>query len=142
MNRWIIIFIAFWGILLCSAKVGLAQQGSDAIRKDVPDQDKPWVPGDSPEQKQKEKDKLDEKKKKIDPNKPMTRRQRAKMLREEEKAKKKAYNEHHDKIQTKKTRKRMKENAKLSNNNNINKKPNIFKRIGAWFKKNKRKKSR
>jgi|GEM_PF-3084231 len=43
--------------------------------------------------------------------------------------KRKEYDDHHDRIQTKKVRKRMKENAKKSKRVNKNKKPPLWKRL-------------
>lgn len=55
--------------------------------------------------------------------KPLTKAQGRRAMSKREKVSKKTYEQHHDRIQTKEVRKRMKKNAKKSSLSNDNKKP-------------------
>lgn len=116
MKSRIYIYILFVCLGLCISKVASAQaSSSDADRKQVPDKDKPWVPSSSPEKKA---EKKKGKKKQQDPNRQLTKKELGKKLKQDEIEQKKNYEMYHDKVQTKKVRKRMKENAKSSTDYN------------------------
>ena len=109
--------------------------GSDARRKDVPDKDKAWTPSGSPEQKAKKRDK--KRRKAIDPNKQLTKKELGKKLKQDEIDKKRNYEKFHDKLQSKKVRKRMKENSKKSVSYNTGERPSLWRKLEIWFRKKK-----
>ena len=107
---------------------------SDARRRNVQDKDKVWQPSGSPEQKAAKKSKNH---KAVDPNRPLTKKELGKKLKDDEKFQKSEYEKFHNKMQSPKVRKRMRENAKKSTDNNEGKRPSLWRRISIWFHKRK-----
>ena len=105
---------------------------SDAKRKSVPDKDKVWTPSGSPEKKAEKRNK--KRRKAIDPNKQLTKKELGEKLKQDEIDKKKNYEQFHDKMQSKKVRKRMKENAKKSTSYNNDERPSFWRKLGIWFR--------
>lgn len=60
---------------------------------------------------------------------PLTKAQGRKAMRKREKASKETYEKHHDNLQTKEVRKRMKKNKKKSGMSNKSKKPGALKKL-------------
>ena len=120
---------------ICSKNVMGQASESDAQQKAVPDKDKVWTPSASPEQKAAKRDK--KRRKAIDPNKQLTKKELGKKLKQDEIDKKKNYEQFHDKLQSKKVRKRMRENAKKSTRLNDGEHPSFWRKIGIWFRKRK-----
>lgn len=109
---------------------------SDAQRKAVPDKDKVWTPGSSPEHKDEKRNK--KRRKAIDPNRQLTKKELGKKLKQDEIDKNKNYEEFHDKMQSKKVRKRMKENSEKSTSFNAGERPSFWRKVGIWYRKKKR----
>jgi len=108
---------------------------SDGRRKDVADKDKAWTPSASPEKKAEKRNQ--KRRKAIDPNKQLTKKELGKKLKQDEIDKKKNYEQFHDKLQSKKVRKRMKENSKKSVGYNNGERPSFWRKVGIWFRKKK-----
>ena len=117
---------------ICTKSVMGQASESDANRKAVPGKDKVWKPSGSPEQKAAKRDK--KRRKAIDPNKQLTKKELGKKLKQDEIDKKKNYTQFHDKLQSKKVRKRMKENSKKSTTLNTGERPSFWRRVGIWFR--------
>lgn len=60
---------------------------------------------------------------------PLTKAQGRQAMRKRERVSKETYEKHHDRIQTKEVRKRMKKNKKRSGMSNKNKKPGALKKL-------------
>ncbi|MDR1762165.1 MAG: hypothetical protein LBR55_06920 [Bacteroidales bacterium] len=60
---------------------------------------------------------------------PLTKRQGRQAMRKREQVSERTYEKHHDRIQTKETRKRMKKNKKKSSMSNDNKKPGRIRKL-------------
>jgi hypothetical protein len=111
----------------------LAQRPGTGMNVEKENKRKPHVP-DNPERAEKTKKEKGDKLSSADntapeeeqKQEPKSRRWWKKFF----KTKKSEYNEHHDRIQTKEVRKRMKANAKKSKNINKNKKPPFWKTMG------------
>jgi len=127
------LLVFFLLFILCTKNVMSQASESDAQRKNVADKDKVWHPGDSPEGKAAKKAKKN-KRKQVDPNVPLTKKELGKKLKQDEIDKKKNYANFHDRLQSKKVRKRMKENAKKSTSLNNGERPSLWRRIGIWFR--------
>lgn len=124
-------------LVLSATKDGYAQRPSSGFKVEKQKKNKPFLP-DNPEREQKKQD--DEqgklgKKGEVEPGDAAGEEKTRGWWRRFFKTKNREYDDHHDRIQTKKVRKRMKKNEKKSKKINKHKKPSIFKRI---FKKKKR----
>ena len=134
--RIITLFLFSLLFVFCTKNVSGQASSSDAQRKQVADKDKVWKPGDSPEGKAAKKAKKN-KRKQVDPNVPLTKKELGKKMKQDEIDKNKNYANFHDRIQSKKVRKRMKENAKKSSSVNTGERPSFWRRMGIWFRKKK-----
>ena len=124
------IFLSLLIILSTTFKSHGQASSSDAKRKNVADKDKVWQPGASPEQTGESGSQ-----KQNEPKRPLTKKELGKKLKHDEVEQKKNYEQFHDKIQSKKVRKRMKENEKKSKSVNNHERPSFWKRLSIKFKK-------
>lgn len=114
-----------------------AQRPGSGFAPEKQKKNKPFVP-DNPEREQKKsEDNVDKlsKKGKVEPGDAAGEEKTRGWWRRFFKTKNKEYDAHHDRIQTKAVRKRMKKNEKKSRKVNNHKKPSVFKRM---FKKRRR----
>ncbi|MFW5850843.1 MAG: hypothetical protein ACOCWB_01335 [Bacteroidota bacterium] len=91
-----------------------------------------FIPEQSPEQAQKE---VDEKVDKMtqEPDKPLRKGQIRRNMRKRDKIQRQEYEDHHDRIQAKEVRKRMKKSKRKAQAHNNRKRPNVFRTLFTRF---------
>ncbi|MBK8808067.1 MAG: hypothetical protein IPO21_16065 [Bacteroidales bacterium] len=134
-NKQPILYLFFLVFILsgyCSLAQAPPQSGVKYDKKD--DKKGAWKPGNTQQEAEEKKEKDDELK-----AEPKTKLGKSRRNKKIEKQERKDYYAHQNRIQHPDVRYRMNQNEKKANKHNANKKPNIFRRIGAKLKFKKRK---